>query len=132
MSIFSKIIDGSIPSYKIYEDEMCLVILDINPIRKGHCLVISKDEVESISKLTEDVSLHLFKVARKLSVIMRDKLSASGINIFINDGPDAGQEVPHVHIHVVPRFKGDGEFDISKKQKYSDGDAEKYVSILKF
>lgn len=129
-TIFDKIIAGSIPSYKIYEDEYCLVILDINPIRKGHCLVISKKSVDTITKLDNKELCAIINAVAKIDSRLREKLGADAINIIVNDGKDAGQEVPHVHFHVVPRYSGDGS--IGQKEKYDEGEIEKYFEKIKF
>ena len=83
MDIFDKIIAGEIPSNKVYEDDYCIVILDIAPIRKGHCLVISKESVDTISKLTEKTYLNICNVVRRLSQVMREQLPCDAVNVFI-------------------------------------------------
>lgn len=129
-TIFDKIIAGAIPSYKIYEDDFCIVILDINPIRKGHCLVISKKSVDIITKLDSDTLSHIISAVQAVDKRLREKLGADAVNVLVNDGKDAGQEIPHVHFHVVPRFSGDG--NMSVKEKYADGEIEKYYNKIKF
>jgi histidine triad (HIT) family protein len=95
-SIFSKIIQGEIPSYKIYEDEVCLAFLDINPEEKGHTLVVPKVEVDKIYDLDEATYTHLLLVAKKLMKNMEEKLGARTIMKVI------GVDVPHAHIHLIP------------------------------
>lgn len=95
-SIFSKIIQGEIPSYKIYEDEVCLAFLDINPEEKGHTLVVPKVEVDKIYNLDEATYTHLLLVAKKLMKNMEEKLGARTIMKVI------GVDVPHAHIHLIP------------------------------
>ena len=131
-TIFDKIISRSIPSYIVYEDDVCLVILDINPIRKGHLLVISKKSVATIDRLLSNELSAMMSVVQKADVKLREALNADAVNILINDGKDAGQEIPHVHMHVIPRFKGDGELDINKKSPYTDGEIKKYQEMLRF
>lgn len=130
MDVFDKIIKGEIPSKKIFENEYCIAILDISPIRKGHTLVISKESVQTIEELSENSIKNMMTVCRSISKKMRTALSCDATNIMINNGKEAGQEVPHVHIHIIPRKKGDGELVISKKEVYREGEIEKYASLL--
>ena len=95
-SIFSKIVAGEIPCYKIYEDDTCLAFLDINPEVKGHTLVIPKVEVDKIYDLDDETYTHLFVVAKKLMKNMEEKLGARTIMKVI------GVDVPHAHIHLIP------------------------------
>lgn len=130
MDIFRKIIDGEIPSQKIYEDEYCIAILDINPTKKGHSLVISKEDKGLIEELSPEVLQGMILAVKKISQKMRDALKADDTNVLINNGPCAGQEISHVHIHVIPRFKNDGKFDILNKEKYEAGEIEKMAGLL--
>ncbi len=105
-SVFSKIVAGEIPCYKIYEDDVCLAFLDINPEAKGHTLVIPKIEVDKIYDLDDETYNHLFMVAKKLMKNMEEKLGSRTIMKVI------GVDVPHAHIHLIPynpNYK-DGEF----------------------
>ena len=95
-SIFSKIVAGEIPCYKIYEDETCLAFLDINPEEKGHTLVIPKIEVDKIYDLDDETYTHLFAVAKKLMKNMDEKLGTRTLMKVI------GVDVPHAHIHLIP------------------------------
>lgn len=95
-SIFSKIVAGEIPCYKIYEDETVLAFLDIHPESKGHTLVIPKIEVDKVYDLPDDIYLHLMEVVKKLSKHMEEKL---GVRIFMKV---IGTDVPHAHVHLMP------------------------------
>lgn len=95
-SIFSKIVAGEIPCYKIYEDDVCLAFLDINPEEKGHTLVIPKIEVDKIYDLDDETYTHLFAVAKKLMKNMDEKLGTRTLMKVI------GVDVPHAHIHLIP------------------------------
>ena len=124
--------DGAIPSCKIYEDDLCFVILDLSPVNKGHALVISKEAKPTFDSVPGDTLHHMIDVAKLVDRKMRDVLKADGTNILINNSPASGQEVPHLHIHVIPRFEGDGKtFSFPKKEKYDEGEMEKYGEILK-
>lgn len=130
MDIFDKIIAGEIPSKKLFENEYCIVILDISPIRKGHSLVISKESKAKVEELKPQTLENMMKVARSLSKKMCATLGATATNIMINNGKDAGQEVPHVHIHIIPRKENDGALLISEKQHYTEGEIDKYATLL--
>ena len=107
-SIFAKIIDGQIPCHRIFENEHLLAFLDINPLSEGHTLVVPKRQVERLEHLPPDDAA---EIARQLGAIARRILAvtgAPGYNILQNNGRVAGQEVPHVHFHIIPRRAGDG------------------------
>lgn len=99
-SIFTKIIKGEIPSYKIYEDDNYFAFLDIKPINVGHTLVVPKQQVDYIFDLDEKTYLGLFEVAKKLAPVIQKATGAVRIGISIE-----GFEIPHAHVHVVPIFK---------------------------
>ncbi|MEI8093839.1 MAG: HIT domain-containing protein [Spirochaetales bacterium] len=112
-NIFARILRGELPSHKVYEDDHCLAILDIFPINPGHTLVIPKAPVENFADLPADLAAHVVAIGQKVAAAQKaaaraGALKCSGVNFFVNDGPDAGQEVPHAHLHVLPRFPGDG------------------------
>ena len=93
----------------VCEDEYCISFLDIHPIAKAHVLVVPKVHVERFTHLEVSVAGHLFQVAHKIVKAMeRSDLSIDGTNLFLSDGVVAGQEVMHPHLHIVPRFQGDG------------------------
>ncbi len=106
--LFCKIIHGEIPSEKIYEDEHTYAFLDIHPINKGHMLVIPKVHVENIHDISSENFCTLMETVWRLTVVVKDGVHADGINIGINNGHAAGQLVFHAHVHIIPRFTGDG------------------------
>ncbi len=115
--VFCKIIAGEIPSKKVYEDESVLAFLDINPANVGHTLIIPKNHYPTIISIPEDDLYNLSKVVRKLSAAMRETMNADGLNVFQANGSVAGQLIPHLHFHLIPRFKDDGiAFGWPKKQ----------------
>ena len=104
--VFCKIVSGEIPTQKVYEDEHSLVFLDINPVSKGHTLVIPKTHYESLSHIPEkDFILYMQVVQKVVKALMK---YTEGVNVLENNGKDAGQLVPHVHFHIIPRRPGDG------------------------
>ena len=104
--LFCKIIDGSIPSYTVYEDDKVKVFLDINPNNDGHLLVIPKEHKANLYEMDDDTLIYMLNIIReKLKPILSDKLNIDGLTISQNN--DYGQEVKHFHIHVIPRYKND-------------------------
>lgn len=130
-SIFTKIIQGEIPSVKLYEDQKCIVILDINPNHKGHSLVIPKEEYETVVECPKDVMQHLIVVAKKVATHTMKTLKCDGLNLVINNKPAAGQEIPHIHIHVIPRYSDDGYKHGYGHVKYEEGELEEYGKKLR-
>lgn len=130
-TIFTKIAQGAIPSTKIYEDELCFAILDINPVKKGHSLVIAKEVYPNIASTPDETLTHMILVAKKIEMRQREVLGNQGSNIIINNDPASGQEVPHLHIHVIPRFEGDGRKHFQEHDKYEDGEMSQYGDKLR-
>ena len=106
--LFCKIIAGKIPSNKIYEDDAVFAFLDVYPASEGHTLVVPKKHFSNFTDMDAESVASLFEVARKITAAVEKTTSAEGSNIGINNGEAAGQEIPHVHVHVIPRKKGDG------------------------
>ncbi len=107
-SIFTKIIKGEIPCHRVFENERVLAFLDITPLSEGHTLVIPKRPAERLEELPEEDAA---EIARQLGAIAKrvcDATGAEGYNILQNNGRVSGQEVPHVHFHIIPRRTGDG------------------------
>lgn len=108
MNIFEKIINREIPATIVYEDNDTLAFMDIAPVIKGHTLVIPKICYNSVVEAPDEVLAKLMKTAKRVAVAQIKGLEADGVNIMQNNGIAAGQAVPHIHFHVIPRFKGDG------------------------
>jgi histidine triad (HIT) family protein len=106
--IFCRIIAGSIPAAKIYEDDRILAFLDIGPIIKGHVLVIPKIHYDNLMETPDAVLASLSAGCRRIARALVAGLDADGINITQANGKSAGQVVPHIHFHVIPRFLRDG------------------------
>ena len=106
--IFCSIVEGADPSVRVYEDDICIAIMDIFPIREGHVLVIPKEHAPLVHELSEQTRNHLFSVANRINKAQRRcDLPCDAINIIVNDGKAANQHVPHVHVHLLPRRQGD-------------------------
>lgn len=107
-TLFTQIIQGEIPCEKIYEDEYSFAFLTIEPNSKGHTLVVPKEYSRNVLDISEESLMHLILAIQKVAQILKDKLSADGINIHQNNEPAAGQAVFHTHFHVIPRYTDDG------------------------
>ena len=129
-SIFTKIIKREIPADIIYEDDLVISFLDINPVNKGHALVVPKKAFENIFDGDEESLAHMMKVAKKLSLIVKEAVRADGINLIMNNGEHAGQEVFHAHLHIIPRFKGDESFTTKKCDCYKENEAATLATQL--
>jgi len=105
--VFCKIVDGEIPSYKVYEDDNVYAFLDINPLTKGHTVVIPKNHSETLMDLEDDQVNNLFLAIKRISQHLEKVLEPAGLNIGINMRKYAGQVVDHLHVHILPRFEGD-------------------------
>ncbi len=129
-TIFTKIINKELPSAILYEDELAIAILDIAPVNKGHTLVISKKEVATIGECPDQELAHLMTIVKKIDAKMRDTLKVDATNIVINNGRAAGQEVPHLHIHIIPRYENDHKTVVPSKAGYEKGELESYAVKL--
>ncbi len=106
--IFCKIARGEIPSYKVYEDDVVLAFLDVNPSSRGHTLVVPKEHFDDMTKCPKDILDYCFEVAQLIAQAQIKELGATGANVLTNIGKSAGQSVRHFHIHVIPRYDNDG------------------------
>ena len=112
--VFCKIRDGQIPSAKIHEDERTFVIMDINPLNSGHCLVIVKAHAPTVWDAAPADLQAAIVVAKKVAGALRETLKPDGLNMLQANGPAAFQSVPHYHLHLIPRWTNDGKgFDWS-------------------
>lgn len=109
--IFCKIAAGEIPSKTIYEDEEFRIIMDISPATKGHALILPKEHYPNLYEIPEEVAADAMKLAKKLAKKMTDALQCDGFNLVQNNGEVAGQTVFHFHMHLIPRYKNDGNED---------------------
>jgi histidine triad (HIT) family protein len=106
--IFCSIVAGDIPSRTVYEDDDVLAFLDANPLSPGHTLVIPKEHHERLNDLPEDLGQKVMGTLHQLVPAVEDAVDAPATTVAFNNGEEAGQEVPHVHGHIVPRFDDDG------------------------
>ena len=106
--IFCKIIAGEIPCHKLAETDQAIAFLDIMPVTRGHLLVIPKQHVEFVHEAEPELTAHMMSLATRLARAVKQALNCDGMNLILNCGACAGQVVPHVHLHVVPRYLDDG------------------------
>jgi histidine triad (HIT) family protein len=128
--IFCQIVNGKIPSKKIYEDDICLVVLDIRPATKGHCLILPKEHFSIMPQIPEAKLDHLFTTCKVLSKVLLKSLRSGGTNIFIANGLAAGQRAPHFMIHLIPRKEGDGLFNLEENGVDLDVQKQILESVL--
>lgn len=107
--IFCKIANGEIPSKTLYEDEEFRVILDLGPAAKGHALIMPKNHYANLYELPEEAAAKAMILAKKMAARMTDRLHCDGFNLMQNNGEVAGQTVFHFHMHLIPRYKDDGQ-----------------------
>jgi len=118
--VFCDIIAGRTSASVVHRDERCMAFMDIRPVTPGHLLVVPLAHASSLAHLDPATGGHLFVVAQKLATAIRQSgLKADGINLYLADGEAAGQEVLHVHLHVFPRFAGDG-FGLRLPREYGE------------
>lgn len=107
--IFCKVVVGEAPGTILYEDDIVVVFLDINPVTPGHMMVVPRAHLPALADIDAETGGHLFNVAQRMAAALRESgLRCDGVNLFYADGEAAFQEVFHAHLHVIPRFEGDG------------------------
>lgn len=106
--IFCAIAAGEVPSAKLYEDENVFAFLDVHPLRQGHALVVPRRHAERLEATEPEEAAALVRAARRLLAPLCQAAGCDDATLAINNGPDAGQEVPHLHLHIVPRPADDG------------------------
>jgi histidine triad (HIT) family protein len=117
---FCKIIAGDLIGSFVYRDEVCSAIMDIQPINPGHLLVLPNEHIPDLAGLQPETASHLLHIAQKLALaIRRSGVECAGINLFLADGKAAMQVVPHVHLHIIPRFEEDG-FGFQFSPRYAE------------
>lgn len=106
--IFCQIAGGELPSHRVYEDESVIAFLDVNPLAPGHTLIVPTTHHDRLQDCTKATTTALWSAVHELIPAVEAAVDADATTVGVNNGPAAGQEVPHVHVHLVPRFDGDG------------------------
>ncbi|HCY06525.1 MAG TPA: HIT family protein [Erysipelotrichaceae bacterium] len=117
MCIFCKIVNNELPSYKVYEDDEFLAILDIAQTTDGHTLVFPKKHIVDIFEIDDETLSKLITLTKKLSDKVVTKMNATGLNLLNNTNESAGQSVHHIHFHIIPRYDESDEVTISFNRK---------------
>lgn len=117
--IFCKIVNGDIPSYKVYEDDKIIAFLDISQTTKGHTLVIPKKHYANIYEITSDDISYLFGKIPMISKALKESVNCDGLNIINNTNEIAGQSVFHFHVHLIPRYKNNSDFSIKYTNNFN-------------
>ncbi|MCX6752929.1 MAG: HIT family protein [Candidatus Nomurabacteria bacterium] len=128
--IFCKIIKGEIPCTKIYENDKVLAFLDIEPINKGHTLIIPKEHSQNIYETSDENLSEIIKIAKKISIAIKTTMKADGINVHMNNNHAAGQRVFHTHIHIIPRYDNDGLDMWHSKEGYTDKEKKEIAELI--
>ena len=121
-TVFSKILRGDIPCHRVYEDDQVLAFLDVNPISRGHTLVIPKEPAATVDVLSDDAAAAVGRVLPRIARAVLAATGATAFNILQNNGPDAHQAVFHVHFHIIPKHSDGSGLGIGwKAGKLEDG-----------
>ena len=110
--VFCKIIEGVIPSYKIYEDDVVIAFLDINPDSNGHTLIIPKKHFKDLDEIDNETLIHIMEVSKKLKKKLEDKLNIDGLTLIQNNGDI--QEVKHFHLHLKPFYNNKSDMKVEE------------------
>jgi histidine triad (HIT) family protein len=119
-TLFTRIIAGDIPSQFVFTDERFVAFMDINPANPGHCLLVPRHEAQYLVDLPVDVATAIGPALQRLIRAVKTATGCPAVNILVNDGPAANQAVPHAHLHVIPRWPGDGKLLHPKGAPYTD------------
>lgn len=128
--VFCKILDGVIPSVKLYEDEEFVIILDIGPAAFGHALIIPKDHYANLYEMPEELLGKVMSLAKVWGEKLVKVLKADGLNLVQNNGLAAGQTVFHYHLHLIPRYEGDGVGELWTPGSLSEEQKKELVEKL--
>ncbi len=124
-TIFTKIVNGEIPASKVYEDDDFLAFMDISPVNKGHVLLITKEVFPTLNDMTEEMVGRMFQIVKMLTGPVMKASGAPMFNWYV-----IGDEVPHAHVHIVPRFEDDGAMRLEHKN-YDEKEIDEYAESIR-
>ena len=124
--IFCKIVAGQIPCFKLLEDETTIAFMDVNPVNPGHALAVAKGHWPTVDVIPAEVLAAVAKTAQRVAKAVIGELKPHGVNLLQANGEGAGQSVPHLHIHIMPRVEGD-DVNLNWAQRPGDMAAIKAV-----
>ena len=127
--LFCKIINGDIPSMKVYEDDSCFAFLDINPDTDGHTLIVPKTHYTDINDIPSDVLSKIFEVAKNIMKILNEKLNCDGFTLIQNNGDI--QEIKHFHLHIKPYYNDKKSIELIKNEELIKDPKDVYEIIKK-
>lgn len=130
MCVFCKIIKKEVPAEVVYEDEEVLAILDVNPVTKGHTLVLPKEHVKDFLSASDYTVNKVIKTAKEIAPKVLKAVGASDLNIIFNNGPTAGQSIDHLHLHIIPRSV-DTPKPTWETIEYSEGEIKEIAGKIK-
>ena len=129
--LFCAIIEGSVPAHRLYEDDDALAFLDARPAAPGHTLLIPKTHTARVEDLPPEQAAALFKSLHRIAGPIREAVLSDATTIGINNGPGSGQEIPHVHIHIIPRTRGDRGGIVQQLGPGGSGDLAKIAEAIR-
>jgi len=124
--IFCKIVAGQLPCFKLFEDETTIAFMDINPVNPGHALAVTKGHWPTVDVIPADVLGDVARTAQRVAKAAMAVLDPTGVNLLQSNGPGAGQSVPHLHIHILPRYPDD---KVRLNWVYEPGDKAEIAAI---
>ena len=128
--VFCKIVQGEIPSAKVYEDDDAMAFLDIHPVKKGHTLVIPKKHFETIMVIPDELLKKVIAIVKKLTPAVIKAVNADGAVVTQTNNEAAGQSVPHLHFHIIPRYRNDG-LKFWPQGKHEEGEIRQFQEKIK-
>jgi len=128
--VFCKIVRGELPAHVVYEDKYTIAFLDIKPVAPGHTLVMPKEHHVNLEAIPSELLCKVMQAVKKVGSAIKEKLPTEGYNASTNNDPIAGQVIPHIHFHIVPRADGDG-LELWPQHNYKHGEAEKVAGRIK-
>lgn len=131
--LFCKIIEGDIPSAKVYEDEHVYAFMDISQVTTGHTLVIPKVHTQDLYETPSDIASHLFAVVPAIANAIKKAFNPVGLNLLNNNEIAAGQTVFHTHLHLIPRYAREEGFDIKwepRNEHFTAADLQKIAAQI--
>ncbi|HEU5095558.1 MAG TPA: HIT family protein [Reyranella sp.] len=124
--VFCKIVAGKLPCFKLLEDETTIAFMDINPVNPGHALAVAKGHWPTVDVIPPDVLANVARTAQRVAKAAVEALAPAGVNLVQANGPAAGQSVPHLHVHIMPRRTGD---DVSLNWTPVPGDMKEIEAV---
>lgn len=129
--LFCKIVAGEIPAFKVYEDGSLIAFLDIKPVNKGHTLIVPKEHYATMLDVPAHVLSDMMSAVPSIAKAVMKATQSTGFNLLVNTNPSSGQLVEHVHMHIIPRFEGDGYRHWVGKHYESDAQANEVLNAVR-